>query len=244
MIPLYDRHIYDRLSDIRGHLGASGISGLAQVFVPVGPAPSADSLPRIHFVGQATKDWHEMPADYDGCWAASAQIVLHRLTEPGNSRFWNAVIRVLTQVLLCAGIPAIPENFLKVTGYSNLLKIGFVNRNPAKNDPIAMSQLEACSEALRSEIATIRPTATVLMSGGEFNSGIINKAFGEGWRQTALKADRVGVKVHPDMGHILWTDHPRTLQSQGGQVEAEVLGFVAGYISALAGDTPFARQVV
>ena len=145
---------------------------------------------------------------------------------------------------MCAGIPATPENFLKITGYSNILKIGFVNRNPAKNDPIAMSQLQAGSEALRAEIAPIRPTATVLMSGGGFNPGIINKAFGAGWRKTALKDDRVGVKVHPDLGHILWTDHPRTLQSQGGQVEAEVLGFVAGYISALAGETPFARRQI
>ena len=94
MIPLYDRGIYARLTDIRGQLASSGVTGLAQVFVPVGPAPSADSPIRIHFVGQATKGWDDMPADYDGCWAASAQIVLRHLTEPGKSRFWNAIIRV------------------------------------------------------------------------------------------------------------------------------------------------------
>jgi hypothetical protein len=82
----------------------------------------------------------------------------------------------------------------------------------------------------------MKPTATIILSGGEFNTDILFGAFGsEGWRANVIKNDQVSVKLHPEHGPIIWTDHPRTLRGQGGKVEKEVLGFVAGYLSALAG---------
>jgi hypothetical protein len=136
----------------------------------------------------------------------------------------------------CAGLSANAEDFRKVVRYSNLLKIGLVSRNPKNNDAIVDPQHALCVKSLQTEIEMMRPTVTVMLSGGEFNKSILFDLFGQdGWHGNAnpVSDDRVGVKHHLSLGPVLWTDHPRVLRLQGGDVESNVLSFAAGYISAM-----------
>jgi hypothetical protein len=245
MIPLVDRRLYDRLCAIQRELRSGGYADVASVFSAVGSNdPNAPF--RFMFVGQATRGWDDVQADYTGNSGASSRVVSEylTLTTPKKSVFWGAIRLVMRQVLMCADLALTDDNLMSVVGWSNLLKIGLVNRNPRKkNDPVVDPQSSICSEALRAELSRMKPTATIMLSGGEFNTDILFGAFGsEGWRGNVTENDRVSVKVHPEFGPILWTDHPRSLRAQGGKIEREVLGFVAGYLSALAGHETLIRR--
>jgi hypothetical protein len=204
----------------------------ANVLVPVGPE-SGKGMPAILFVGQATQGMvYDRTLGYQGATQACAALCADLLVNAGRSPFWQAIRSVCSQVVRTAGLdPRLFDNPSGIVGWSNLAKIGAAEGRP-KGDLVA-AQRELCVEALRTEISTMRPLATVFLSGDYLVEEILYPSMGqEQWRNNVKDEDRVAVREHPQFGTLIWTYHPRTMRQSG--IEREAIGFVAGYIAALA----------
>ncbi len=252
-IPLIDDALYRRLVNERSNLGGDA-ARLAPVFVPVGPDPDDGAPLRLLFVGQTAYEWDtgKTPLPGDSALPLADAVRIHadslrRHLVENQSPFWQAVRRVSKQVLEALGAAefAAPERLHEVVGWSNVAKIHHV-QGDTHNPPneFAVRQCEVCAASLQAEVRRMRPTAVVLMSGGTFGVEIVHDAFGpdEAWWQNASGWDRVaGLRGKWFGAAVLWINHPGWMRRQKESVEREDLGFVAGYVTAVAlGSTPSA----
>jgi hypothetical protein len=165
--PLIDAQLYDRLTARRAQMEKAGFEGLAPVFVPTGPAPLTDLPVRLLFVGQATQGpVYGSSLDFDSA-AKGSEAILAQCLSDFQSPFWVAVRKILRYALLTVGAENFIQRLEEMGGWSNLVKVGLLERNPqgGPNDSIITEQADLCIESLRQEIRTFQPTATVLMTG-------------------------------------------------------------------------------
>lgn len=229
MHPLLDKKAFQAFLNIRQSY--SGSQEAANIFVPVG-SPPEDTVPRILFIGQATRGMvYDGQLDYDRAGAACEEIRKGYLSKP-TTPFWQFVCNVCRQVIRTAdlGKPLL-EQLDRMAGWSNLAIIGAAEGNPG-SELIAV-QKGVCVEALRSAIAAHRPVATVLVSGDYCDKEILLPALGErgDWHNNVSDENRVAIKLHPKYGPILWANHPGWSRREG--FEQEEAAFISGYISAL-----------
>ncbi len=191
MRPLIDRALYDRLRALREGMPDHGVSNLAHVFVPVGPdeaAPGSSAL-RVLFIGRATRDFgEERVSTYEGATRATEVVAATYMPEEGTppqSDFWRFARNVLRAALDGSGVPK-DTRLTNHLGWSNLAKIGDTKGNATP--PSLSIQGELCREALRAEMAAMKPHAVVLATGflthryGE--EEVLLPVFGdEGWTQ-------------------------------------------------------------
>lgn len=244
MRPLFDQAFYERLRTERELMSAEGRGPLAPVFVPVGPDTGSTPPLRVLFIGQAAYASTEAEAagaaalDFEASAARSADNAA-RLLRERRSPYWQAIRAILDQVLRTIGGDewADPGRLTEIAGFSNLAKIGLAGSGHANpGDADVRAQAALCAECLPVEVRAARPTAVVLMSGGEspISERILLTAFGrDGWRNNAPGQDRVALKRFGACDTtLLWMEHLRTVRANG--TEREVVAFVAGYIAALA----------
>ncbi len=247
-IPPISETTHTKLIDVRQRMHAMG-HPTAPVFVPVGPDPGlpAGQQPplRVLFVGQIAyknpencASVQEGPPDCPFAEAAAMAAAAQAGLLHSSSAFWRAIRAILRQALGAVGAMSWTNRLPEVAGWSNLAKVHLVQEG-TRNPPSAIlkPQTEACISALQEEIERAQPTATVLMTGSSWGMHeILLPAFGgdDAWHQSSPDADRVAVQYHPRFGPLLWTAHPNELSFSTAQVEAEVLGFVGGYIANLA----------
>lgn len=226
MVPLIDKSLYQKLVNRRAEMGSAGVCDLGRVFVPIGPAFS-DPMPiRLLFVGQAEEQTVPLEADFDRAVETSIGVVETEASSP-DGWFWPAVWKVLDEVLELTGAPVERH---QAVGWSELVKIGKADGRPEVEE--IAKQADLCIEALQLEIRTFRPDATILLTGEHYaRDEILYRVFGrEGFRNNVRSKDQVAVKNHPELGVVLWTDHPRLM---GKNYPAD-LGFISGYAAALA----------
>ena len=235
MIPLIDTHLYAKLASKRAEMEHLGIRNLAPVFVPVGPAPSERIPLRLLFVGQATHgNLEDTLLGFEGGIAKSIKVISDALlpgkTPLANSPFWQAVRRILEYALCTTNAVEWTPRLHELVGWTNLVKIGDARGNTASRTIAEQSTL--CVEALRAEIGSLRPLATILLSGNYARDEILYPAFGrEGWRNNVEAEGRVAVKNHAGLGALIWAHHPLDMRRRG--IEQETLGFIGGYVAAL-----------
>ena len=207
MRPLMSTESHRRFSNLRERL-AHADGDAAQVFVPVMPA-HGDGL-RLLFVGQATRYWNEPElADYERSWRNSADVVA---SSPRASGYWQVVRRIVTDVCADLGMPDHAERLPGLIGWSNLVKIGHPDRNPSASS--LELQTELCIEQLRHEVATMAPSAVVVMTRDFARDEVLLPVFGQtGWTNDVPEEDRVAWKLTPLP--VIWMNHPRNMGPSG-----------------------------
>jgi hypothetical protein len=234
MISLIDSELYAKLASKRAEMEHVGIRNLAPVFVPVGPTPSERIPLRLLFVGQATHgNLEDALLGFEGGIAKSTRVIIDALMprkRPLNSPFWQAVRRILEYALCTTNAVEWTPRLHELVGWSNLVKIGDAKGNTGSCTIAEQSTL--CVEALRAEIGSLRPLATILLSGNFARDEIFYPTFGhEGWRSNVEAEGRVSVKNHVGLGALIWAHHPLDMRRRG--IEQEALGFMGGYVAAL-----------
>src|SRR5690348_378472 len=226
MRALISERTFSELLELRNRLVATD-STVGQVFVPVGavePAPV-----RILFVGQAS--YGELldfePASVEEAAGAYADQAKKNIDT--GLTFWGCCRAICDQVLLSIGADAYLDRRECVIGWSNLAKIGLSEkRNPTGH--ILKEQSELCINSLEEEIRTMKPDATVLLTGHYGQEEILDIAFGlEGWHNNVRGRDRVATHLHPKFGLLLWAYHPLEMNFRG--IYRDVVAFVAGSIA-------------
>lgn len=221
MVPLIGRDLYDRLRATRASLPERGVSNVAQVFVPVGPAEEASGAAslRVLFVGRATRGFDEEAlSSYEGAARRAEELVMQVYvpdgTAPQPSDFWRFarnVLRAALDSLREAG----SSRFSDHLGWSNLAKIGDTKGNAT---PLSLSvQRELCHEALRSEIAVMNPHAMVLATGKYAEEEVLAPVFGsQGWKwEQTGRAEWRWKAADPLCPLVFRTEHPQGKHDMG-----------------------------
>jgi hypothetical protein len=213
----------------------------AQVFVPVG-APireQTQAMPRILYVGKATRGFGEPDlGGFDDAASGSMKVIEDWLL-PGGSAFWQFIRAVLQLSAEACGQPS-NARLLEHFGWSNLAKIGDLDGNPDKWS--LDIQKELCREALAVEIAAFAPTATILATTNYAQKQIVFPLFGEeDWCFDTPKKNRVAFKEHPQFGLLIWTNHPQGMRPAG--TRAIVQEFVADLVKKHWRDEPLPECV-
>ena len=189
MRPLVDRDMYDRLRALRDGMPEQGVSNVAHVFVPVGPvgdAFGASPALRVLFVVRATRGFdEERVSTYEGAAARAAELVTETYLSdegsPAQSDFWRFARNVLGAALDGSGSQG-GDRLADHVGWSNLAKIGNTKGN-ATPDSLSI-QKGLCREALRLEMAAIKPQAVVLTTGDYAEEEVLLPVFGmDGWTE-------------------------------------------------------------
>jgi hypothetical protein len=206
MQTLMTREMHARFQDLRERIASDGHNNVAQVFTPVYPS-GADRLPfTILFCGQATRGFNEEDlADFDRCVERCGKIA-HNFRAARKGGFWQVVDDIMGGVYQSLCLPAPDTGLSSVIGYTNLLKIGSVGKNPLPAS--CRMQADLCIEQLNYEIKTMNPTAIVLLTGNYVQQEILEPVFGaDGWTQDVPDCDRVAFKTTPRT--VIWGNHPR-----------------------------------
>ncbi len=212
---LISHALYERLAALREEMIAGEIGSPAQVFVPVG-APIQDrplQMPRVLYVGKATRGFGESNlAGFTGA-VAGASTVIDDWLLPGRSAFWQFIRAVLRQ--LAANCDHLTDaDLLHYFGWSNLAKIGDLHGNPDVSS--LKAQQDLCVEVLTAEIATFQPTAIILATTNYAQHEVVFPLFGyDGWSFDTQEQDRVAYKQHPQFGLVVWTNHPQGMRPNG-----------------------------
>ena len=209
--PLMSVEAYARFCLLRDELSEKGVSNIAQVFVPVGPAVS-DQRPSLLCVGRATRGYaenDERVTSYDRVIARNVEILRDR-----KWAFW-AFIR---HIVASAASDRNGDGKLSVA-WSNLAKIGHTFSNPTPRS--CAIQSDACHKALRSEIALLKPAAIVLATGTWQRDGMLEPVFGgEKWTE---EQEDLRYKTDRESGAlVVHTYHPQG--KQGSRDMAHVIG--------------------
>lgn len=226
MIPLLDRELYDRFVALQARMPQLGVSNLAHVFVPVG-ATTKETGPgslRVLFVGRATRCFgEERLSSFEGALKRATEIVtsdyLPHQGKPKRSDFWRFVRNVLLASLDGLGAPG-DARLADHMGWSNLAKIGDKLGNAT---PLSISiQQELCREALRAEIAVMRPHAVVILTGGYTEKEVVLPVFGEAdWRSEVTgRAKWCWKSAEPLCSLIVRTEHPQGKHDMGDAAAA------------------------
>jgi len=225
MEALIGHALYDRLVALRQKMIDSETGSPAQVFVPVGtPFPDRRlPMPRILYVGKATRGFEEADlGDFCGAVAGACKVIDEWLL-PGRSAFWQFIRAVLEQLAAQCNQPA-EAKLLEHFGWSNLAKIGDLDGNPDSGS--LRIQKDLCLEALAAEIAAFQPTAVVLATTNYAQEEVVFPLFGrDDWRFDTPDRDRVAYKQHSRFGLVVWTNHPQGMRPSG--TRAIVQKFVA-----------------
>jgi hypothetical protein len=215
--PLLSEQTYSRLIALRA---TSLPQRPASAFMPV-----SEHQPDILFIGQASSgmlyEGKEQP-DYQEAVKQSTEMLAWFLESPRRKSFWSCVHRIKDQV------ERILAHDIRI-GWSNLCKIGTIDGNPSIDMQLAQSEL--CVSALQEELLLAKPKITVFLTGDFGIEKILYPAVGTtDWRNNVSSEDRIAVKVHPQLGRLLWSYHPRDRWALEHMYELE--GFLAGYTAA------------
>jgi len=230
MMALIDPSLYGRLKALRAQMLDDRIGKPAKVLVPVGARPAMGDrpVPRVLFVGKATRGWTEKKLDsFDGS-RSLAEDVVRDLLPTGGTAFWQFVREVLRQTLHFCKIEARDTELPSFCGWSNLVKIGETCRGYAPPGDESLDRQKAlCIEALRMEITLFRPTAVVLTTQDYAKHEIVFPLFGEDngrWRFDTPQHDSVSFKFHDDLKTtVIWTNHPQGMRPPGTRVRVQTL---------------------
>jgi hypothetical protein len=222
---LISQSLYERLAALRQEMIAGEIGSPAQVFAPVGALIQNRrmEMPRILYVGKATRGFGECNLDgYTGAVTGASKVIDEWLL-PGGSAFWQFIRAVLQKLAAKCSQPTGVE-LLRHFGWSNLAKIGDLDGNP---DAWSLkSQLDLCLEALAAEIAAFQPTAVILATTNYAENEVVFPLFGQDdWSFDTIERDRVAYKRHPQFGLVAWTNHPQGMRPPG--TRAIVQEFIA-----------------
>ena len=227
MRPLIDERLYERLVECRHRMIDGKVGRPANVFVPVGASDpgSPPGVPRVLYVGRATRDFGASHLDGFSGAAAGASRVVDEWFMRGGSGFWQFIRAILKRIAEDCGQPgeALPARL----AWSNLAKIGNLTGNPGGRS--LREQQELCIEALTMEIEAFKPTAILIATTNYAEKEVVFPLFGdEGWSFDTPEEDRIAYKQHPTFGLIAYTNHPQGMRPAG--TRSAVQEFVADLI--------------
>lgn len=153
--PLMSELRHGQFEDLRRRLAIAGVSNVAHTFVPV--MPEKPRLPRLMFVGKATRDF---ASDDLASYAEALETGVELLSNlpKGISGFWQFARTIAERTLKLFGLEEPRSHLTEHCAWSNLAKIGDTRGNPT---PFSLSlQGELCREMLSAEIADLIRTVS------------------------------------------------------------------------------------